>query len=308
MPKEFRLLLDPQSTRAETEELMSKGRTRMAAYRYHIVNVFTQEFGTFTGNPLCVFESADSLDAVTMQALALQFNLSETTFILRSERANARVRIFTPRYEMAFAGHPTLGTAHICRALGLAGDSLVLEMPAGLISVGASGPRWTLQANAPQWREVGVPREELARLLGVERRELRDRPLWVSTGTEQLIVPLTSEEAVARATLRMQSATRLQNDRGAAMAYVFAQTGGTVVARFFFEQGSSVLEDPATGSATANLGGWFIAMNQSPSVSLRIAQGERVGRPSTLYLDVDTARKIRVGGDVLELGGGTVHV
>jgi trans-2,3-dihydro-3-hydroxyanthranilate isomerase len=280
----------------------------MTAYRYRIVNVFTQNAGTFTGNPLCVFESADALDAATMQALALQFNLSETTFILRSERANARVRIFTPRYEMAFAGHPTLGTAHVCRALGLAGDSLLLEMPAGLIAVHASEQRWTLQANTPSWREVPASTDELAHMLGIEPREICERPLWVSTGTEQLIIPLASEGAVSRAILRADAAGRLQNDKGAAMVYVFAQNGAHAVARFFFQQGSAILEDPATGSATANLGGWFIAMNRSPSVSLRIAQGALVGRPSTLYLNVDAARNIQVGGDVLELGAGTINL
>src|SRR4029077_8083998 len=104
-----------------------------------------------SGNPLCVFERAQALDAARMQALALQFNLSETSFILPSERASARVRIFTPRYEMPFAGHPTLGSAHVCRALGLGGDRLTLELPAGVIAVRATGDRWTLQARAPTW-------------------------------------------------------------------------------------------------------------------------------------------------------------
>src|ERR1700690_2175265 len=81
-----------------------------------------------------------------MQALARQFNLSETTFLLPSTRANARVRIFTPVYEMPFAGHPTLGSAAVCRALGLGGDALQLELAAGVIPVSAVGPRWTLTA------------------------------------------------------------------------------------------------------------------------------------------------------------------
>ena len=87
-----------------------------------------------------------------MQALARQFNLSETTFILPSEKATARVRIFTPVYEMPFAGHPTLGTAHVVRDLTGAGDSLTLEMKAGIIPVTAKGDRWTLQANPPKSR------------------------------------------------------------------------------------------------------------------------------------------------------------
>src|ERR1700751_6214092 len=113
----------------------------MPAYAYRIVNVFTQARAALSGNPLGVFERAQSLDAPRLQALALQFNLSETSFILPSERASARVRIFTPSYEMSFAGHPTLGTAHVCRALGLAGDRLTPEMPAGVITGRATGDR-----------------------------------------------------------------------------------------------------------------------------------------------------------------------
>src|ERR1700757_4720473 len=118
----------------------------MAVFSYRIVNVFTQGGMPLSGNPLCVFERAQALDEAMMQALALQFNLSETSFILPSARATAAVRIFTPRYEMPFAGHPTLGTAHVCRALGLGGDELTLEMQAGVITVRARADRWTLQA------------------------------------------------------------------------------------------------------------------------------------------------------------------
>src|SRR5256885_16311752 len=119
----------------------------MSAYAYRIVNVFTQGRAPLSGNPLCVFERAQTLDAERMQALALQFNLSETTFILPSERASARVRIFTPGYEMPFAGHPTLGTAHVCRALGLGGDRLTLEIPPGVTTVRARRDRSSLRVN-----------------------------------------------------------------------------------------------------------------------------------------------------------------
>src|SRR2546429_9748255 len=104
----------------------------MSAYAYRIVNVFTQGRAVLSGNPLSVFERAQTLDAERMQALALQFNLSETTFILPSERASARVRTFTPGYEMPFAGHPTPATAHVCPALGPGGDRLELEIALGI--------------------------------------------------------------------------------------------------------------------------------------------------------------------------------
>src|SRR5438552_8813731 len=87
----------------------------MSAYAYRIVNVFTQGRAVLSGTPLCVFERAQTLDAERMQALALHFNLSQTTFILPSERASVRVRIFTPGYEMPSAGHPTRGKHGRCR-------------------------------------------------------------------------------------------------------------------------------------------------------------------------------------------------
>jgi PhzF family phenazine biosynthesis protein len=290
----------PRTTGADSNQV--------TLYPYRIVNVFTQGNNAFSGNPLCVFESGASLDTATMQALALQFNLSETTFIMPSEKADARVRIFTPQYEMPFAGHPTLGTAHVCRALGIGGDSLTLEMIAGVIDVRAVGNRWTLQANSPTWREVQTPRRALAQMLGVEETEIGERPLWINTGTEQLVIPLNSEAAVRGAKLRADSVRQLDGRPGAAMAYVFAHFGQRLLARFFFQQGSAVLEDPATGSATANLGGWCLALNRALPCSFEIWQGEYVGRPSTLYLHVDAARKVSVSGDVIELGVGELRL
>ena len=128
----------------------------MPALRYRIVNVFAES--PLAGNPLCVFEDGSALDGATMQALALQFNLSETTFILpaTSTDATARVRIFTPAFEMPFAGHPTLGTAHVVRETMNSGDRVSLEMMAGVIPVSAEGDTWTLQANAPTHRPAGA--------------------------------------------------------------------------------------------------------------------------------------------------------
>ena len=280
----------------------------MPAYAYRIVNVFTQPRAPLSGNPLCVFERAQTLDTPRMQALALQFNLSETTFILPSERASARVRIFTPEYEMPFAGHPTLGTAHVCRALGLGGDRLTLEMTAGVIPVRASGDRWTLQSKSPTWRELTEPRLTVAAMLGLEEADLGERPLWVNAGTEQLIVPLKSEGAVQRVRVRADLLEQFHSTDGHSMAYVFAPSGAGLLARFFFPKGSAVLEDPATGSATANLGGWCLAMGQTLPCEFAISQGEFAGRPSALRLRVDAEQQVLVSGDVIELGRGTINL
>lgn len=280
----------------------------MTDYRFRIVNVFTIGADRFSGNPLCVFEDGRWLTDAAMQALALQFNLSETTFILPSERATAKVRIFTPAFEMPFAGHPTLGTAHVVRALRGGGQSVTLEMQAGLIPVTAEENRWTLQANPPTWRAVDASRAQLAEMLGVAVDQVGEQPLWVNTGSEQLVIPLTSPATVARCRpvpALLERYGRVSDERY--LAYVWAEAGnGDVQARFFFPKGSAITEDPATGSACANLGGWFVAAGAKLPLSRRVRQGDAVGRPSKLLLHVDEQQHIFVTGEVIELGRGSV--
>jgi PhzF family phenazine biosynthesis protein len=280
----------------------------MANHPFRILNVFTRERGVLTGNPVCVFENADAFNSETMQGLARQFNLSETTFILPSARGAARVRIFTPEYELPFAGHPTLGTAHVCRALKLGGDSLELEMQAGMIPVRAAGDRWTLTAPSATWREFDSSKSALAAALGLEPRDIGDRPLWVKAGTEQLVVPLDSTDAVKRAAPD-SLLSGINSEDGHSMAYVFAFDGpGRGGGGVFFSQGAAILEDPATGSATANFGAWCLAMQRPLPVDIQISQGDFVGRPSSLFLNVDERRQVCVGGDVLEIGRGTISL
>jgi trans-2,3-dihydro-3-hydroxyanthranilate isomerase len=281
----------------------------MKTYAYRIVNVFTRE-GALTGNPLAVFEDGRGLDDETMQALALQMNLSETTFILPSDKATARVRIFTPAYEMPFAGHPTLGTAHVVRSLHSAGDSLRLEMKAGVIPVEAKGDRWTLQANKPKWREITESKAELATMLGLEAGDIADRPLWVDAGKEQLMVPVRDADAVVRTKPKADAFTRLKSVDNLSMALVFADAGdakGSVKARFFFPKGPAILEDPATGSACSGLGGWFCAMRPGTDITRVVTQGDEILRPSNLYLTVK-AGTVFVGGDVVDLAAGQLSL
>ncbi len=110
-------------------------------YGFRIVNVFTVDGDRFLGNPLCVFEDARGMTSEHMQSLARQMNLSETTFVLPSDKATARVRIFTPGFEMPFAGHPTLGTASV-----VGGERVTFEMQAGIVPVVRDGDTWMLEA------------------------------------------------------------------------------------------------------------------------------------------------------------------
>jgi PhzF family phenazine biosynthesis protein len=275
-------------------------------YGFRLLNVFAES--PLGGNPLCVFEDGRGLDTATMQALALQFNLSETTFMFPSGNATAHVRIFTPAFEMPFAGHPTLGTAHVARALANAGDDVTLEMQAGIVPVHAQGDRWTLSANAPTWRSPTASRADFARMLAVEEPEVGDSPLWVNTGSEQLVIPLTTFAAVRRARPSAAALAQHGSNGARAMAYVFAREGDRVLARFFFPKHESVLEDPGTGSACANLGGWLLATGGSVPQRLHVSQGEAVSRPCALGLEVTADRAIRVSGRVVELGRGHIEL
>jgi trans-2,3-dihydro-3-hydroxyanthranilate isomerase len=243
-----------------------------------------------------------------MQALALQFNLSETTFLLPSANAQSRVRIFTPANEMPFAGHPTLGSAFVVRELRHCGDVLTLETGAGVIPVNAAGDVFTLQANPAKTRPVELDRAGIAEMLGLLPEDIGELPLWVNTGNDQLLVPLVSPDAVARCLPVPSLAEHHANESGMVKVYVWAETEDeNIVARFFFGKNrGAIAEDPGTGSACANLGGWMIAVGRALPLSRLIQQGEQTGRPCRLRLAVDATGGIFVSGRVIELGRGTV--
>jgi predicted PhzF superfamily epimerase YddE/YHI9 len=320
--------------------------------------VFTVDGDPFSGNPLCVFEDGRGLTDGQMQSLARQMNLSETTFVLppTREEADARVRIFTPGFEMPFAGHPTLGTASVVAAQreviasgervadreGIAGQVadrelvVTLEMIAGLVRVeGTSSARdtasarndattlrdssstlrestWTLRAaKAPTTRAVDASRDQLSSMLGLPSGSVFDEPLWVNTGVEQLVIPLANEDLV-RATKPVMALIEkhgFSESREEAMAYVWARNNtdpSAITVRFFFTSNGALLEDPATGSACANLGGWMIARNAPRPMAATLSQGAAIERPSRLGLRIDERDQIFVTGSVIELGRGTI--
>ncbi len=283
----------------------------VTTYHYRLLNVFAES--TFGGNPLCVIEDARGMDDATMHALTVQFNRSETTFVLPSEHAHARVRIFTPGYEMRFAGHPALGTAHVVRALTGAGDDLSLEFNAGVVPLRAEGDVWRFAAPggaAPKIDPVDVPPADIAALFGLDADDLLDAPQWVDTGAHQLLVPLRSVEAVRKAQPNAALLDRWPlNSLSRRTAYLFAcdaERPNTIVTRYFLVRPEGgVAEDPGTGSACANLGGWWRGQGKDVPVHLHVEQGDAIGRPSRLQLWVD-AEGVYVGGRVIELGRGAV--
>jgi trans-2,3-dihydro-3-hydroxyanthranilate isomerase len=278
----------------------------MPAYAFRIVNVFTVDGDRFSGNPLCVFEDARGMSSEDMQSLARQMNLSETTFVLppSSPTATAHVRIFTPGFEMPFAGHPTLGTASV-----VTGDVIVFEMKAGLVAVARDERGYTLKAAyAPKTRPVDASRADLARMLSLPDDAVAGEPLWVDTGVEQLVIPIASSELVrkAKADPVLIEKHGFSATRQEAMAYLWANDTPEWTVRFFFTSNGAVIEDPATGSACANLGGYLLSQGKAP-VTATLRQGDAIHRPSRLGLRVDDTG-IYVSGATIELGRGTIEL
>lgn len=281
----------------------------MSHYAYRLLNVFAETL--FGGNPLCVFEDATGLDSATMQKLARQFNLSETTFILPAStpEAAARVRIFTPQQELPFAGHPMLGSAHVVRDVLETGNRLVLECEAGLYPLRGDGNSWQLQAPPATTRPMGIPAHDLARMVSLEAGDLGSPPLWVSCGLEMLVLPVVSSDALNRAIPQRELMKQYAHSNDGQIAvYLWSPPAeGLLGARMFFEANGAIIEDPATGSAAAALGGWWQATGQPLPAAMVVDQGSQCGRPSRLYLDI-SAESIKVAGGIAELGRGFIDL
>ncbi|MFB0826312.1 PhzF family phenazine biosynthesis protein [Chromobacterium violaceum] len=274
----------------------------MGAYRFQIVNVFAEQ--RFGGNPLAVFTDASGLSGEEMQLIARQFNLSETVFLFPGDaECAASLRIFTPSYELPFAGHPTLGSAAALHARGELGDDFTLRTRSGLIPIAHRDGVFRLRA-LPATARPGCGIDEAAAMLGLSAQDVLHAPQWVDAGSAQLLIGLSSREAVLRAqpdpALFVRHATLRP---GRSIAYVWHQDDGVATVRLFFEQLGAVIEDPGTGSACANLGGWC-ALNGLAPLSWRVEQGEAINRPNALYLDVDAAGAVRVGGRAQFMGEG----
>jgi trans-2,3-dihydro-3-hydroxyanthranilate isomerase len=265
------------------------------AYRYMTVDVFTER--RFGGNPLAVLPDAVGLSDAEMQALAAEFNLSETTFVLPPENPanSARVRIFNRTHEMPFAGHPNVGTAYALACLGLVpGDELRFEELAGLVTVrlerDAAGAPIGAAIDAPQPLTLGVelaPSDvaECAGLAPADVVTAHHRPVHASVGNTFVLVEVT-REALSRATPDLAAFRRVLARTpeldGRYSLYLYARDGAEVRARMFAPL-SGTYEDPATGSAATPLAALLLSLAGGDAAEYTILQGVEMGRPSMLY-------------------------
>ncbi len=308
-------------------------------YKFHTADVFTDI--PFGGNQLAVLPNAAGLDDGQMQAIAREFNYSETVFVFPPETPTGtrKLRIFTPGAELPFAGHPTVGTAYVLAATGdiqLDGDEtrIVFEEGVGPVPVlirARDGKPFFAQLTAARPPERGPMTTDVAALADVLSLEPSDilydsifTPEAVSAGVPFLFVPLRSLEALGKARVRQDEWERTLKGSWAPEIYIFveeaesAKRGGVragdgVVRSRMFAPTLGVAEDPATGGAAAALGGYLAWRSTVHDGTLKwlIHQGVEMGRPSRLEVETDvvggTVTAIRVGGASVLVSSGTLN-
>lgn len=288
---------------------------------YFVVDVFTTT--ALAGNPLAVVMNTAGLTTERMQAIAREFNLSETTFVARRPEAieqaeGVRVRIFTTQEELNFAGHPTLGTAAILKFHApevMHEDTVTLALNVGPVPVcfAADGLFGEMTQPDPEFGAELDP-FEVARLTGLAQQDLDPGlpPQIVSTGNPFAIVPLRSHEALARLKVNQEEATAWLRQRGARWFYVLGPACGEEPAwraRMQFYGG----EDPATGSAAGPAIAYLVARGAVVAGKrIHLRQGVEIGRPSDLFLSahMDSAKvtHVRVGGSTVVVANGRLFL
>lgn len=277
----------------------------MPSCAFETVDVFTET--RFGGNPLAVFKDARALSAEQMQKLAFEFNLSETTFVLPPEHPEntARVRIFNRTAEMAFAGHPSIGTAYVLARAGLAqGDHLRLEVPAGIVAVelerNSKGEVIGGEITAPQALSTGPAFSPMliAACLDLTENDIvtsTHAPMIASMGNPYVFAEIR-HDAIGRCTPDLNAFKRAhasRNDLGDRFSvFVYARDGANIRARMFAPI-SGTWEDPATGSANAPLAGLLLRHSTANAAAFTVRQGEEMGRPSLLQITAS-----RRGGEI----------
>jgi len=299
--------------------------------RFFTCDVFTDR--VFGGNQLAVFPDAREIDLELMAPIAKEFNYSETTFVFPPDDPShtAKVRIFTPGGELQFAGHPTVGTAHVLATIGavkLTGDEtkIVLEEGVGPVPVtirSKNGKPEFAQLSVAQLPEIGPPPPSAASLAAALSLSVDDLvqgdmpPQTVSCGTPFLLVPLRSREAVARSRVKLDLFEAALDDYVTSKVMVFAMEAehpGHHVRARMYAPSIGIAEDPATGSACSGLSGYLAARDPRRDGTLRwiVEQGFEMGRPSILELEADkqagAITAVRVGGRTVMVQEGTFSI
>ncbi len=291
---------------------------------FETCDVFTAK--RFGGNPLALVYGADGLEAGVLQAIAREFNLSETVFVLPPERepADVRLRIFTPGMELPFAGHPNVGAAvMIARRIGHEGEQLVLEQPAGHVTAwltrGGGGQPVAAEIEAPRPLTLGVSfdRAAIAACAALPAEAIHVNahpPLMAGCGAPFVIAEVEDLEQLAAATPDILAMRQCFGPLASPPVGLLLHTPLGVGRRRvrMFAPLNGVVEDPATGAANVALAGLLLHLAGGSTLALEVEQGADLGRPSLLILAArrgeDETIRVRVGGGVVPVSRGTMSL
>ena len=291
---------------------------------YILSDVFTDR--PFGGNPLAVFPEADGASEGLMQAIAGELNISECVFVFRpADPAHAaRLRIFTPRMELPFAGHPTVGTVCTLLRIGRIDEGqTVFEENVGPIEVHARNERHRFfgQFTARQpatVREDVAPLQILADVLSLGADDIVQdelRPLAVSAGVPFMVIPVRNRAALARAQINAEVWNRTFADTWAPHFYIVtteSELPGSSLRARMFAPAMGITEDPATGGAVTALPAYLQACGVTEQTSWRVEQGFEMGRPSLMDVSVERQDNriaaVHVGGETVFIGSGVIDV
>jgi trans-2,3-dihydro-3-hydroxyanthranilate isomerase len=290
----------------------------MKGIRVYQMDAFTQ--APFGGNPAGVVPHADGLTEEQMQLIAREMNCSETAFVLstKTSGADVRVRFFTPSEEVDLCGHATISTFVALAQEGRFGRkwpiTVVQETNVGLlpvlISQDAEGQIHAFMTQAaPAFRELDMPRPLAARLLGLEEEDLDpELPIGLAyTGLWDLFVPIRTVEAFQRMKPDLAKIAELNREQGVASTHCYSLETVEADSHLHtrdFSPALGIAEDPATGTANGALGAFLLHHGifepKQERICLKVEQGYEIGRPSTIYVEVDgeprSPRTVRVGG------------
>lgn len=285
----------------------------MQQRRFFELDVFAGAPGR--GNPLGVVADARDLDSTAMQAIAAWLNLSETTFLLPASQSGAdyRLRIFTPRQELPFAGHPSVGTAHAVLELGLMTPRhgrLVQECGAGLlpIEVAGEGSQRRIHVRAPKGVERRTEATAILRTLGTDRLGTL-RPVVIDNGPLWWCIELADETVVRTLTPDLPAMAAVCTETRTTGVAVFARCTGqhyALVVRAFVPAGG-IPEDPVTGSANAAICTWLHASDSLPARRFTSSQGREVGRDGIVECRVDDGDEVWIGGQTQTVVSGVMN-
>lgn len=285
-----------------------------ASRRFLQLDVFAHRPGT--GNPLAVVIDAQDLDSAAMQALANWTNLSETAFLLPPSRPEAsyRVRIFTPRQELPFAGHPSVGSAHAALAAGLTVPTdgrLIQECAAGLLPVRIEGHGASQRVfvRSPPSRMVGGDADPRALAEALDGLALGNLPATITdNGPRWWVVELASEAAVREMVPNLAAIAALTLSTSAVGLAVFAhstQAGHQLAVRAFCPA-DGIPEDPVTGSVNAAIGAWLQHNGALRSPRYIASQGREIGRDGMVEVEVEASGDAWIGGQTQTVVEGTL--